>query len=483
MKTAYFIFSFLICSMLYGQKEYFLDTGDDALLFVNVEKDYNGYYVAIFKADSVDYHYWGGVIKFDNNFNYEIFTRKVDTSDIQLRDFVITEENNYLITGTIGKDEGASYDGHILYFLLVDENLNMVSEHTLTMPENYNNPQIRMFQTVDNRNYVIVYQQTYNAVFKAYIELSDEGEVVKQAFYNIAGMCIDPFPKPNSNNGFYVLQISASPQYIAEVVDVDTSFNYTTIFLPGYVNGEFYKIGTRGSCKWLNDSTYIIVTEGTNQNNSWDLILYKMNGNHEFLTEPFYIGQSSYPDNSLRHRGIDWIDPNNIYIASWYWPNINFTKPYFVAIINDDFDVLGLKSIGGEESNFIINSLLATDDGGCLLVGGKRDIQAGNEYDWDGYVAFFSQDDIITTSVETQNPYDSDYLIFPNPGNEEMIIQTAIKEVNLQMFDQAGKLVLKKELTGNFRNNVNTTAIKPGVYICKLTDKYGNREFKKWIKR
>jgi hypothetical protein len=470
--------------MLSGQVEYFLDT-DYRLRFYDVKEDYDGYYIAIMESDSIDYHYWGELIKFDNCFNYNIFTRNIDSLDIRFKDFVITENNQYIVVGTIGQDIGVSYNGHILYFLLIDENLNLILENTLEMPENYTNPQIRMFQTEDNRNYVIVYQQTYNAVFKAYIELSDEGEVIKQAFYDVAGMCINPFPKPDNNNGFSVLQTSASPQTMAEIVEVDTNLNYTTIPLTPVVNGDIYQIGSRGSCKWLNDSVYILITEGEdpNANNYNDLLLYKLNAEHEYISEPFFIGLENFSEVSLWYRGIDWINPDRIYVTSWNWPSMYFAQPYYIAVINENFDVLGAKSVGGGGSNLLVTSLLATDDGGCLLVGGQRNIQAGNEFDWNGYVAFFSPDDIITSSTETQNPYDSDYLIFPNPGNNEMIIQTARKGVDLQIFDQMGKLILVKDLSNNFRNKVNTTALLQGAYICRLTDKYGNREIKKWIKR
>ena len=479
--TISFLFFFLISCLVYSQEEYFIDT-DFRYSFVDIEKDNNGDFVAITMADSLDYHYWGGLIKFDSDFNYEIFDYNIDTADYFLFDFLITEDNNYLIAGTIGLDEDIGYNVNNLYFLLIDENLNLLSENILPLPENYDNPQIKMFQTQFHRNYVIVHQQEADAVFKAYIELSEEGAILGQAFYNLAGMAMDAFSKPNSNNGFYVLQTSASPSAYCEIVEVDTNLSYTTTLLPLVVNGEIYYIGQRGSCKWLNDSVYILCTEGSYGLPDGELWIYKMNANHEFLTEPFIIGQENITDNSLRHRGIDWIDKDHIYVATWLWPSMYAVHPYYVAIINENFDVLGAKSIGGEESNLMVNSLLATDDGGCVVVGGQRNIEAGDEYDWNGYVAFFSPDDIITSATETPNPYDSDYLLFPNPGNGQFIVQSACKGVRLKMYDQKGKLALDKQLPDDFRKTINTDQLKPGFYLCQLMDRYGNTEYKKWIK-
>jgi hypothetical protein len=278
------------------------------------------------------------------------------------------------------------------------------------------------------------------------------------------------------------LRNSTEYSSIGEITEVDTNFNLTSHLLPPIINGIYYDMGWRGSCKWLNDSTYVLVSEGSLESPSRDLYIYKMNAQHEFLTEPFILGQDNITDNSIRFRGVDWTDPGHIYVASWYWPSMGYTKPYYVAVFNEGFDVLGAKSIGGGKHNLLVNSILATDDGGCIMVGGQRDIEGGDEYDWNGYVAFFSPGDIITSAAETKNPYDSDYLLFPNPGKDLMTVQTARKGVTLKVYGQGGQLVLEQELSGNFRSNVGTESFKPGLYHFLLTDKEGNVEHKKWIK-
>jgi len=51
------------------------------------------------------------------------------------------------------------------------------------------------------------------------------------------------------------------------------------------------------------------------------------------------------------------------------------------------------------------------------------------------------------------------------------------------MLAQNGKFVLDRELAEDFRNTIDTDKLPTGFYFCRLTDKYGNTEYKKWIKQ
>lgn len=465
---------------LEAQVEYLVDT-DKNLFLQNVKLDNNGDFISVFLEDSVDYHFAAGIIKFDKEFNYQMYIHDIDTADVLVRDFVVTSENNYLIAGTIGKDNGEWYSNHIIYILLLDEDFNFMAENFYYLPEEYTNPYIKIFKNDDGRIYLILDRGAPPYILKGILELSNSGQIAKeQMYYDMGGAIMNPFTSPQ--NGFYLLRGSEVAWAVGEITEVDTSLNFTTMVLPAYVNGQWYNMGPRGSCKWLNDTTYILISEGA-ETKGHDLYLYKMNSQHEFLTEPFIIGRENEDDQSLRYRGIDWTDPEHIYIASWEYASNYQPNEYFVAVIDENFEVLGSKSVGGEDNNTAVNSLLATEDGGCVMVGSQRKYQTGDESDWNGYVAFFSPDDIITSAVETTNPYDSDYLLFPNPGNDQLIIQTARKGVRLKMYNQSGKIVLEKQLPDVFRSTVNTDQLIPGFYLCQLTDKKGNTEYKKWIKQ
>ncbi len=465
---------------LLSQKEYLINT-DDRLSFRSVKMDNNGDFIAVFHQDSADYHHFGGLIKFDAYFNYSSYTHNIDTADVLLQDVMITPENNYLIAGTIGKDEGVYYQNHTIYFLLLDENFNLITENFFPLQEQYTRPVVKMLKNTDGRIYVIYERADPSGVIRGIVELSNTGQVVKDMQYsNMGGTIMNPFPSHGS--GFFLLRGNPFPWAFGAITEVDTNLMLTDHILPYYIGGQYYDMGSRGSCKWLNDTTYMLCSQGSLESDTRDLYIYKLNDEHEFLSTPFIIGRENADDESVSGKGIDWIDPQFIFVASWSWSNMNMANTYYAAIINQEFELLGAKSIGGDNNTFV-SCILATSDGGCIMVGGQRDYLAGDEYDWDGYVAFFHPNDIITSANETENPYDSDYMLYPNPGHGHLSIQTARKGVTLLMYDGRGRLVLSQTLANEFRNHIETGQLKPGIYTCEFTDEDNNTEHKKWIKQ
>jgi len=479
---SFFLLSFFFLAvnpLLFSQTEYILES-DRRIGFRNIRIDNNGDFVSIFNEDSAYYHYTGGIIKFDSDFNYEIYIHDIDTAHVVFYDFIVTPNNNYLITGTIGKDNGIGYSNHIVYFLLLDENFNVLAENFYSLCEDCTNPLfIKMLLNADDRIYVTLVGST--PLYKGIIEISSSLEVLKDSiYYDNPGGIWNPFS--SHGTGFYFLGGSEFPWAVGQITAVDTNLNLTTTVLPYYINGQYYDMVARGSCKWLNDTTYILISEGSSESYGCDLYLYKMNHNHEFLTEPFSIGRENLDDQSLNYTGIDWTNSERIYVAGWQWPSMFYQTNYFVALINENFEVLGAKSYGGN-NNTAINSMVATADGGCVMVGGQRNYLAGDEFDWNGYFVFFQPDDIITSAVETPNPYDSDYRLFPNPGSDHLTIQTACKRVLLKIFDSKGVLILEQELSDTFQQQIDTRELKPGIYVCRLSDINGFTENIKWIKK
>jgi hypothetical protein len=463
----------------FSQHEYLIDS-DDRFSFANVRMDNNGDYIAIFNRDSADRNFKGGMVKFNKHFDYEMYLHENDSTYFVFWDFIVTDDNNYLIAGTIGDNVGWGIANHTIYFLLLDENLTVIAENSFPLPEAYNNPFIKMLKNIDGRIYVTIDEPS--GIMKGVIELSPDAQILKeQMYFDMGSPIVNPFP--SHGHGFYLLRSLPVPWALGGITAVDTCLNFdTTYVFPMKINGIYYDMDTRGTCKWLNDTTYILCADGSLESATDDLYLYKVSSEHQFLTEPFIIGRDDFDDMVPNFQGMDWVDPQNIWVAGTVWFSMYHQTPYYVAIINEDFEVLGTKSCGGDNNTFI-HSILATSDGGCVMVGGQRDYQAGNQYDTDGYIAFFEPEDIITSANETANPYDSDYLLYPNPGYNQLNIQTARKGVVLKMYDQLGHLVLLQMLNDEFRNQVGTGPLKTGFYICQLTDKDGNIEHINWIKQ
>jgi hypothetical protein len=470
----------LFCLSSNAQREYLIDT-DDRMVFLSIRIDNNGDYLAIFRLDSLDWNFRGGIIKFDDQFNLDMYIHGNDSTYYMFGDFIVTDNNNYLIGGSVGENIGLWYQNKTVHFLLLDENLNVLNETFFPLPAPYRNPIIRMFTNTDGRIYATI-DEVSNGL-KGVLELSSGGEILREKLYpNTGSPILDIFS--GNEPGFYLFRSHPVAWAYGGITVVDADLNFDTTYLfPMSVNGILYRMGSRGTCKWLNDSTYILASEGKQFTSpTSDLHLYKINSNHEFLTEPFVIGRDEYHENAAPNRCIDWHDPQIIYVAGFVWASSQYATPGFVAVINEEFDLLGWKSIGGDY-NIGVNSIIATPDGGCVMVGSRRDYHAGIPHDLDGYVVFLYPEDIITSVVEKGYSNMSDYSLFPNPGADILNIQTARKGVILHIYDRSGRTVLQQKLEDAFHSRIDVAHLPAGFYICQLTDKYGFSEHIKWIKK
>ncbi len=464
---------------LYPQRELVINT-DDEFYLKNVRMDNKGDFVAVFSRDSADYNFTGGVVKFNESLEYQMYSLPFDSAYYLLKDIVVTNDNNYLIAGTIGENIGLWVQNHTIYLLLMDENLNIIAENFYELPEQYTNPYLKMLKNTDGKIYVTIDEPSN--FLKGTLEVSANAEVLKDKMnYNMGHGTINLFPNPNG--GFYIFRDNPVPWARGGITAVDTNLNFDTTYLfPMTINGISYDLGHRGSCKWLNDTSYMLCSYGSTESPTDDIYIYKINDKHEFLTEPFIIGNEYEDDLIPQYQSISWVDPQKIYVAGFVPPSMGFQTTYYVAVINEDLELLGYKICGGDYNTYI-KSVLALEDGGCVMVGLQRDYHAGNPLDGDGYFAIFSPDDIITSAAETTNPYDSDYMLYPNPGSNQMNIQTARKGVTIEMFDQSGRMVLQQKLRDEFRNLIITDNLPAGLYLCKLTDKEGFVENIKWLKQ
>jgi hypothetical protein len=470
----------LFCLSSNAQREYIIDT-DDRMNFYNINLGLNGGYIAVFNLDSLDWNYRGGILKFDDHFNYEMYIHGNDSTYFRFFDFVVTDDNHYLIGGSVGDNTGWGMQNKTVYFLLLDENLNVLNETFFPLPEPYKNPTIRMFTNTDGRIYATI-DEASNGL-KGVLELSSGGEILREKLYpNTGSTIMDIFP--GNEPGFYLFRSHPVAWARGGITVVDADLNFDTTYLfPMSVNGISYRMGTRGNCKWLNDTAYILASEGKQPTApTSDLHIYKINSNHEFLTEPFIIGRDEFHENAANFRCLDWHDPQIIYVAGFVWASNQYATPGYVAVINEEFDLLGWKSIGGDY-NIGINSIVATPDGRCVMVGSRRDYHAGIPHDLDGYVVFLHPEDIITSVAETGYSNMSDYSLFPNPGADILNIQTARKGVTLHIYDRSGRTVLQQKLEDAFHSRIDVAHLPAGFYICQVTDKYGFTEHIKWIKK
>jgi hypothetical protein len=118
--------------------------------------------------------------------------------------------------------------------------------------------------------------------------------------------------------------------------------------------------------------------------------------------------------------------------------------------------------------DFSCNSLVSTDDGGCIAVGSKN---------YDVWICKFDQDGNyvnINNYITGIDEYEL-YQNYPNPFNPETTIKYSVThdaDVKITVFDIAGKevvsLVENKQGRGSHTVNFNAEKLTSGIYFYKL---------------
>ena len=158
-------------------------------------------------------------------------------------------------------------------------------------------------------------------------------------------------------------------------------------------------------------------------------------------------------------------------------PVVKFDNNLFLYAFNHDFD--SLWSIQFDfDAYYWPFSIVATPDGGCVIGATRYDWHTEEDnYFCDAFIMKISKPDFTSISeAEKSKPL---VTIFPNPGNNQFLIQTELVNFTLQLYDLQGQLLL----TQHNRKEVNTEKLPSGCYIYRVIADSGEAMHGKWVKR
>ena len=125
--------------------------------------------------------------------------------------------------------------------------------------------------------------------------------------------------------------------------------------------------------------------------------------------------------------------------------------------------------------------MIATNDGGCLMVGNRYDDEIQNQ-ERDIYIAKVNSEGLIVWTQEIPIKK-QETTVYPNPGTNQINIKTDNKELDFELININGQ-VLFSQIVNNNLKTINTESLKSGMYFFRLIDKkYKTIETGKWIKK
>jgi hypothetical protein len=176
---------------------------------------------------------------------------------------------------------------------------------------------------------------------------------------------------------------------------------------------------------------------------------------------------------------------DNIYVGGN--SNFDYGNPFWssqdswfhLVKVNSDLSMVWEKWFGGDAYYFMYN-ILATRDGGCIMVGTRYDDQTQNQ-ERDIYIVKVNGDGLIVWEREI-SMNDRFSVVYPNPGHQLNIrLAAQHPKAFLSLFDQYGRLAVQQQLHQS-ESTVETRHLPAGVYLYQLTAPNGLNESGKWVK-
>lgn len=170
------------------------------------------------------------------------------------------------------------------------------------------------------------------------------------------------------------------------------------------------------------------------------------------------------------YKGIDYYDPENVWVVS-HNDNTGFygIEDYRIYLLDSQLNIKGSKFISGD-GDYTFYYLKATHDGGCVITG---DIQQNETNKSDIIIIKVMPEDILTGVSENIRNVLKDVMVFPNPFDDKIFTKTDAVGLIFNLHNLQGKLVLQSPIPAHKQEMLNTTGVKPGVYVYSIADKEG----------
>ena len=137
----------------------------------------------------------------------------------------------------------------------------------------------------------------------------------------------------------------------------------------------------------------------------------------------------------------------------------------------------------GGYGKYSLNNVLPTNDGGCIITGSWWDFYNYPDtlQQYDAVIIKVNANGQITGTNKPELPFEvTEILVYPNPGNDYLMINSAKENLTLKLFDLAGKEILNSEFDKNIR--IETSNFIPQTYIYSISQNGVEIKSGKWIK-
>jgi hypothetical protein len=314
-------------------------------------------------------------------------------------------------------------------------------------------------------------------------ELDLSGTVVQEKFFGIntpGGKVVYDIVEQSINNYFITCNsVNLDNKGLCYIYQLDSTINIVNQY---YID---FNIGNLNEMDFIEDSIFIL--SGVQYFGSLETQLGLLKIDLSFnIIDSIHFGKmgNDTVDYPAFHNNLNYISKENIYYAGT--SNLDLFNPFFssmpswllLAKLDNNFGVYWQKFYGGDAC-YNLWSILATQDGGCVMAGTRYDYQTQNQ-ERDVYILKVNENGILTWTYNFPETT-RQVIVYPNPGQNEIMIKSISPNLIFELFDMQGVKMLSKKIATEDR--IDTKDLPQGMYIYQVLNPQAEIiETGKWIK-
>ena len=487
MKRITIIFLLLLSASASVSQVTFENIVSDSLdqMPANIVEIDNGYIILEHLGSYFTNNYHTRILKM--NLEGEIIQSKIlkpDTYRFGIESIVKIEDGNYLCYGSqqLTADSAAFFTA-----IKLDHNFNIIFE------KNY----LTDFSSISNINvekrnnmWVVtgtgLYMDFARMVICSYL-LNENQDTIKTNIYggsSITWVFDMIYAEEEDVFRLFTMGFHQQTNTSGQILKINPALQIIDIIgIPEYVN-------VYHNAKYLDNQSYLLsgkVAVSLGNPPNIQMALLKMSSEDSLLNHQLY-GPPDTLDYPGVYTNLDFIDESDIYYGGTSNYSVQTiwspTKSWFILNkVNSNLELQWQKFYGGD-AYYVLWNLIATKDGGCMMAGARFDyLTQYNERDL--YIVKVNQDGLIVgTGEELPNISAQDAIVYPNPGNEYLNIQSGpqINSALFELFDMNGNLVLTTPLDERLET-ISTIMLSTGTYPYRITFDNKIVGSGKWVKK